>query len=174
MFCSKCGNKLENNSLFCEKCGEKVEVLPAKASLQYQSKVIALKNYKSIIIAASAVIILIVIITAVLSISNSSIAGRIYGSLARNETFPADKYSDGKWYYDVVEFKSGGICIWKYHNEFYYGAYEYVDGEYIIRITGDNWEIPENTVCRATVSGNALAVEPSYSGISGGEYIRIK
>lgn len=174
MFCSKCGNKLDNSSLFCEKCGERVEMLPAQTSLQYQSKVIVKKNYKPIIITASAIIILIVIITAVFSISNNSIVGRVYGSLAEKEKPHADKYSDGKWYYSVVEFKSEGICIWKHHYEFYYGTYEYVDGEYIIRITGDNWSIPENTVCRATVSGNALVVEPSYSGISSGEYIRIK
>lgn len=174
MFCSRCGSKVGNDYVFCEKCGARIDDQAVNVSLQSQNTLLIPKNYKPIIIAGFVIIILIVIIAAVFSTSNSSIAGRVYGSLARNNMSPADEYSDGKWYYDVVEFKSGGTCIWKHRYEFYYGNYEYVDGEYIIRITGDNWDIPENTVCRATVSGNALAVEPSYSGISGGEYIRIK
>lgn len=173
MFCSKCGNKLDNDSVFCEKCGERLEALPVNTSLRYQSKATASGKYKLVIIAASAIVILTVIITVVLSASGG-IVGRVYGSPARDKGYPADKYSDGKWYYNVVEFKSEGVCIWKFHNEFYYGTYEHIDGEYIIRITGDNWDIPENTVCRATVSGNELLVEPSFSGISGGKYIRIK
>ncbi|MCI8603817.1 MAG: zinc ribbon domain-containing protein [Ruminiclostridium sp.] len=169
MFCSKCGSKFEVNSLFCDKCGAKINHAQNNNPKALISETV--KKYKSVIIIAAAVIIfLLIILVAVSSQSDKSLAGRVYGRPAMT-VYDGREYSDGNRYYEVVEFKSNGICIWKYDYEFFDGNYEYVDGEYIIRVKGDNWELPENSLYRAKITADGLWIEGPRSK---GTFVRIK
>ena len=157
MYCSKCGEKLNDDALFCCKCGAPTQQPQSQTYTnnysQAQNVLYAAprsNNTKIIIIvaivAATLIIMSIIFAVVLFSGSSSSISGKY-------------EYDTGRYYY-TLEFKSNGTCIFTDDTHGYThsrsGTYEYTDGEYIMEFKFDDLYLP--TTYSATVQGKLLYV----------------
>ena len=127
MFCAKCGNELSDEDRFCGKCGTAIAGKPVFPDIAYANPPNRKLNRSAVVLISVGIITaLTIFIVVIIAAAGHSLSGK-YGHSQR---------SDGSYGY-VIEFRSGGKCLWSQSGSVFSGTYEYSDDEYIIRIEGN-------------------------------------
>ncbi len=88
MYCDKCGEKLENNSLFCGKCGKSINVSKEKSIPNKNNYSSLLDKFKSkkVIILASIFVVVLAVVFIIPAIGKSKLSEQLLRDWNRVET----------------------------------------------------------------------------------------